>query len=112
VLDARKGEVYCSLYRWQGDAARREWDYAALAPEALAARLGEPVILLGDGAHLVPSAHARLAPPHRRVPSPGAVGVLGLGRLAAGESVDAAALAPIYLRPSEAELKHRGHAIH
>ncbi|MGH7313871.1 MAG: tRNA (adenosine(37)-N6)-threonylcarbamoyltransferase complex dimerization subunit type 1 TsaB [Candidatus Rokuibacteriota bacterium] len=112
VLDARKGEVYCSLYRWEGEGVRREWDYTALAPEALAARLTEPVILLGDGAHLVPSPHARLAPPHRRVPSPGAVGVLGLARLGAGESVAAAALTPMYLRPSEAELKHRGHAIH
>jgi len=112
VLDARKGEVYCSLYRWEGGVVRREWDYAALAPEALAARLTEPVILLGDGAHLVPAPHACLAPPHRRVPSPAAVGVLGLARLGAGESVPAAALTPIYLRPSEAELKHRGHAIH
>lgn len=112
VLDARKGEVYCSLYRWEGEAVRREWDYTALAPAALAARLSEPTILLGDGAHLVLTANARLAPPHRRVPSPGAVAVLGLARLEAGDAVAAAALTPIYLRPSEAELKHRGHAVH
>lgn len=112
VLDARKGEVYCSLYRWEGGAARREWDYLALAPAELAARLREPVIVLGDGAHLVPSPHARLAPPHRRVPSPAAVGVLGRARLDAGERVPAEALVPIYLRPSEAELKRRGHPVH
>jgi tRNA threonylcarbamoyladenosine biosynthesis protein TsaB len=112
VLDARKGEVYCSLYRWEGEAVRREWDYLALAPAALAVRLTEPVILLGDGAHLVRTPHARLAPPHRRVPSPAAVGVLGLARLERGERVAAADLTPIYLRPSEAELKHRGHAVH
>src|SRR5437773_831287 len=44
VLDARKGEVYASLYRWDGGAMRREWEYQALAPEALAARLGEAVV--------------------------------------------------------------------
>src|SRR4030095_16768186 len=33
LLDARKGEVYCSLYRWQGEAMQREWDYLALPPE-------------------------------------------------------------------------------
>src|SRR5262249_27682053 len=50
VLDARKGEVYCSLYRWDGRAPQREWEYVALPPAALAARLVEPTILLGDAA--------------------------------------------------------------
>jgi tRNA threonylcarbamoyladenosine biosynthesis protein TsaB len=107
VLDARKGEVYASLYRWDGEGMRREWDYLALAPDALAARLSEPVILLGDGAAVVRSPHARALPPPRRVPSPACVGALGLERLRRGDTVAAAALEPIYLRPSEAELKRR-----
>ena len=111
VIDARKGEVYASLYRWDGDGMRREWDYLAVSPEALATRIGEPVILVGDAARFIATPHARLAPPHRRVPSPSAVGVLGLSRLAAGEAVPAADLVPIYLRPSEAELKRRGAAV-
>ncbi|HSE92444.1 MAG TPA: tRNA (adenosine(37)-N6)-threonylcarbamoyltransferase complex dimerization subunit type 1 TsaB [Methylomirabilota bacterium] len=108
VLDARKGEVYSCLYRWEGAGMRRDWDYVALAPDALAARLTEPAILLGDGASLIRSPHARLAPPHRRGPSPAAVGVLGRARLAAGQTARAAELVPIYLRPSEAELKRGG----
>lgn len=112
VLDARKGEVYCALYRWSGNAMHREWEYLALPPATLAARFTEPVILLGDGAHAVASPYVRPAPPHRRVPSPAAVGVLGLARLAAGEVVAAADLTPIYLRPSEAELKRRAAAVH
>ncbi len=112
VLDARKGEVYACRYRWDGTAMRREWDYLALSPAALAARLDEPVILLGDGAPAIASPHARLAPPHRRLPSPAAVGVLGQARLAAGDTVPAAELVPIYLRPSEAELKRRGVPVH
>jgi tRNA threonylcarbamoyladenosine biosynthesis protein TsaB len=111
VLDARKGEVYCSLYRWTGQAMRREWEYLALPPAALAARLTEPVVVLGDGAAAVASPHARPAPAHRRGPSPAAVGVLGIARLTAGETVPAADLTPIYLRPSEAELKRRGAAV-
>jgi tRNA threonylcarbamoyladenosine biosynthesis protein TsaB len=107
VLDARKGEVYASLYRWGGEGMRREWDYLALAPDALAARLSEPVILLGDGAAVVRSPHARAVPPPRRAPSPACVGALGLERLRRGDTVAAAALEPIYLRPSEAELKRR-----
>ena len=27
LLDARKGEVYCCLYRWRGDRMVREWEY-------------------------------------------------------------------------------------
>lgn len=111
VLDARKGEVYCCLYRWAGDEMRREWEYLALAPEGVARRLTEPVVVLGDGADLIPSPHARPAPPHRRVPSPAAVGWLGLARLRAGATVSAAELVPIYLRPSEAELKRRAAAL-
>jgi len=111
VLDARKGEVYASCYRWDGGAMRREWDYLALTPAALAARLTEPVLVVGDGAAAVRSPYARVAPPPRRLPSPACVGALGLERLRRGETVTAAALAPLYLRPSEAELKRRGVAV-
>lgn len=107
VLDARKGEVYASLYRWDGYAMRRQWEYLALSPAALAERLTEPVIVAGDGAPVIRSPHARLLPPPRRLPSPACVGLLGLERLRRGETVAAAALAPLYLRPSEAELKRR-----
>ena len=44
VLDARKGEVYTSRYRWDGGAMRREWDYLALSPEALAERDRKSVV--------------------------------------------------------------------
>ena len=111
VLDARKGEVYASLYRWDGEAMRREWDYLALAPAALAARLDEPVLVVGDGAGGVRSPYARAVPPPRRLPSPACVGALGLARLRRGETVTAAALSPLYLRPSEAELRRRGIAV-
>jgi tRNA threonylcarbamoyladenosine biosynthesis protein TsaB len=111
VLDARKGEVYASRYRWNGVTMRREWEYLALAPEALASRLDEPTLVVGDGAAAVRSAHARAVPAPRRLPSPACVGVLGLERLRRGETVPAATLAPLYLRPSEAELKRRGVAV-
>jgi tRNA threonylcarbamoyladenosine biosynthesis protein TsaB len=107
VLDARKGEVYASLYRSEGGALRRDWDYLALPPADLAARLGEPTLVVGDGAARIDSPHARRLPPPVRVPSPACVGALGLARLRRGETVAAAELVPLYLRPSEAELKRR-----
>jgi tRNA threonylcarbamoyladenosine biosynthesis protein TsaB len=112
VLRARKDEIYCSLYRWDGTGMCRQWEYLAISSESLAARLGEPTVLVGDAAVGVVSRHARVVPPHRRLPSAAAVGVLGLARFRAGEVVTATELSPFYLRPSEAELKRRGVAIH
>ena len=107
ILDARKGEVYASLYRVDGGAMRREWEYLALAPAALARLFTEPVIVCGDGAGIVRSPFARLTPAARRLPSPACVAQLGHAMLAAGPGVPPADLAPLYLRPSEAELRRR-----
>ncbi len=111
VLDARKREVYASLYRWDGRGMRREWEYLAVAPDDLARRLGEPVIVVGDGAGAISSPFARHIQPPRRGPAPAVVGALGRARLAIGDTVAVADLLPIYLRPSEAELKRRGAAV-
>ena len=102
--------MYASLYRWGTGGHRREWDYEALAPDDLGARLdrlGSPVIVCGDGATSVRAASARPLPSPARVPSPATVGALGIERLRLGDVVKPADLAPLYLRPSEAELKRR-----
>jgi len=113
ILDARKGEVYLSQYRWDGLRMAREWNYLALPPELAAAELSAPVILLGDGIEACRPWLARLgeemriAPSAQRLPSAATVGQLGQAVLAAGGGVSAEALTPLYLRPSEAELKAR-----
>ncbi len=112
VLDARKREVYAAFFRWDGTAMRRESEYLAVAPAELARRLVEPTVLLGGAAGAIVSPHARLAPPTHQFPFPACVGVLGLACFRAGKTVTAADLVPLYLRPSEAELKRRGVAVH
>jgi tRNA threonylcarbamoyladenosine biosynthesis protein TsaB len=107
VIAARRHDVYASLYRWHEGGMRREWDYLALTPAALAERLTEPVIVAGDGAAVIASPHARALPAPRRLPAPACVGMLGLERLRSGEVVKPADLAPLYVRPPEAELKRR-----
>jgi tRNA threonylcarbamoyladenosine biosynthesis protein TsaB len=111
LLDARKGEVYCSLYDWQDGEMTRRWEYLALSPEAAVERLPATVIVLGDGVGpcepflAARGGGVRRAPSTHAVPWAAAVGRLGHPRLAAGEGIDAAALAPLYLRPSQAEVK-------
>ena len=112
ILDARKGEVYCALFRWTEGGLVQEMEDAALAPEALAARITEPTILLGEGVagyrQFLAGALGPLAlfPPAALAGArPAAVAALGRARLLRGERDDPAALVPRYLRPSEAELK-------
>jgi tRNA threonylcarbamoyladenosine biosynthesis protein TsaB len=112
LLVARRDEVFACLYRWDGVAMRREWDYVALSPAALAARLAEPVLGVGDGVALIDSPWLTPVWPVRRGPSAAVVGWLGAERLRRGESVAPAELLPLYLRPSEAELKRRAVAVH
>jgi tRNA threonylcarbamoyladenosine biosynthesis protein TsaB len=113
ILDARKREVYLAVYRWDGGAMARQSNYMALPPEAAVDRLPDAAILLGDGVpacqpHLVTSRRAWVeAPPAQRMPSASVVGQIGSAMLAAGQGVDGDTLQPLYLRPSEAELKLR-----
>jgi tRNA threonylcarbamoyladenosine biosynthesis protein TsaB len=107
VVVARRDEVYASLYQWDGTAMRREWDYLALSPRELADRFREPTILVGEGAMIISSSLARPALPWRRGPAAATVGHLGVARLRAGEIVGAGDLVPLYVRPSQAELKRR-----
>ncbi len=113
LLDARKGEVYCSLYRWHEDRMERQCEYLALSPQAAAARLEPPVIVVGDGvaaclpflSHL--GSGLRVAPASHAAPAAAVVGQLGRGVLASGHGLAAESLEPLYLRPSEAEIKAR-----
>ena len=113
LLDARKGEVYCSLYRWREDRMERQCDYLALPPQMAAERLTPPVIVIGDGvpaclpflSHL--GAGVRVAPASHSAPSAAVVGLLGSTLLASGHTVAGDSLQPLYLRPSEAEIKAR-----
>jgi tRNA threonylcarbamoyladenosine biosynthesis protein TsaB len=112
ILAARRDEVYASLYRWDGSAMRRDWDFLALSPAALAARLTEPVLAVGDGVASVLSPWITSVRPARRGPMAAVVAWLGMEQLCRGDMAAAADLIPLYLRPPEAELKRRASAVH
>jgi tRNA threonylcarbamoyladenosine biosynthesis protein TsaB len=115
ILDAKKDEVYAALYRTLEGRLELLEAPRAVAPRTLAEELRAttegPIVFLGDG--VAPFAailgeilgtRARLTPAGLRLPSAVTVGELGGALLARGEVSDPAALVPLYLRPSEAEL--------
>ena len=111
ILDARKQEVYCALYEYQGYDLISLMDEAAVDPETLAKRIDRPTLFVGDGWRVYgpffQATLGRLAipPPRSRGVSPAAVADLGRQRLLKGEKDPLESLLPRYIRASEAELK-------
>lgn len=112
-LDARKGEVYFSLFRRNADGLQRVMPEAAAVPEAaveeIARRIdGRGGVVVGDAAEAHPEAFARLSsaglpslPFAEFHPRGSTVARSGAARLLGG-TADPASLAPRYLydRPS------------
>jgi tRNA threonylcarbamoyladenosine biosynthesis protein TsaB len=113
ILDARKKEVYTAFYRYaQGDSLKRLSTYMAIRPEDLAKKIEEPTIFLGNGVKTygefllstLPSL-VILPPALLHLPHGSTVAKLGFELLEKGEGLDISAFTPIYVRPSEAEIK-------
>ena len=113
ILDARKKEVYTAFYRYgEGNSIKRLSTYMAIRPEDLAKKIEEPTIFLGNGVKtsggFLLSALPSLVifpPPPLHLPHGSTVAKLGSELLEKGESLDISTFAPIYVRPSEAEIK-------
>ncbi len=107
ALDARKREVYAALFAAMPDGPRRLSPDLALAPDALAARLEPPCVLVGDAGELygdVLGARAVIRPFATHHPRGGVIALLGAARLAAGEGGNPGPLEPTYVRAPDAEL--------
>lgn len=112
ALDARRGQIYTALYKPENEDLKEILPPSLLPPEKLIPYLKGPVLFLGDGAQkfapLFEEALGegfRLAPAHLAHPRPSAVGFIGRKRVLSGKLDDPLKLLPLYLRPSEAELK-------
>ena len=114
LVDARKGEVYTALYK-DGEGGRIEQltPYQVLAPLDLLEKIPpQETIFLGDGVEAYGElieerlgAKALFAPPHLRFLRGSTVAEIGLQRFKKGENDNISSLVPIYVRPSDAEIK-------
>lgn len=105
VLDGWRGEVFAALYSGTGE---RIWEPAVYRPEELATRtaeLAEPPSVAGSGAvrfrHELAQGGVRIADDSDPVHRVAGRHICALAAAAAGEDRDG--LAPIYLRPPDAE---------
>ncbi|SPF34706.1 Peptidase M22, glycoprotease [Syntrophobacter sp. SbD1] len=116
MIDARKSEVYCALYRPDGKGGLNlDIQHSAMSPSLLAekilSRFSEPVIFCGDGWTAYRSLlRAKLGDLVLEPPScfhiirAASVGELARRRFVKEESDDPRSSAPMYLRASEAEI--------
>lgn len=110
VMDARCGQVYNALFRVENGELSRLTEDRALSVEALSqecGKYGDKVVLFGDGAALCYQAFqrwgARLAPEEIRFQRASSAALAAEKLAVSGHTVPAAELAPVYLRPPQAE---------
>ena len=106
IMDARRGQVYNALYKWNGVGLECIKEPRALAIEELCGELTEKTIFVGDGvkAHKdkiseLLGEKAIFAPPQHQLQRAGSVAYATLGKV----PCDAAELTAIYLRKPQAE---------
>jgi len=115
IMDARKGEVYTAFYRYEEqNSLKRLSEYLAIRPVELEQMINEQTIFIGDGVKTYGEdlrnslkSFSLFPPAPLHLPHGAAVARLGLGLLQKGELLDLATFTPLYVRPSEAEIKWR-----
>ena len=120
IIDAKRGEVFYSLFRDENGGQERLLEYGAERPDDAMVLVssfmaGAPegkVIFLGDGVEACRRSiegqlggRAIFAPPHLGTPRASAVGMLALKLLERGRVDDVAGVEPIYVRRSDAEIR-------
>jgi tRNA threonylcarbamoyladenosine biosynthesis protein TsaB len=111
VLDAKKKEVYASLFRYEDSKLTRLMPYQVMSPVHLMDRIDKKTVFLGDALdayrNLISEKLGELAifaPDAQRLPRAAIIAEMGLTKLKAGDCLDIASAEPIYVRPSDAEL--------
>jgi len=108
LIDARKGEVYSSRYRFIDGLIEQEMKEEAFFPDRAADGIGEPCLFVGDGASLYRNIIekklgnlAHFSPPLFNVIRASTVAFMSLKKFENKDTVDAALLVPHYIRKSD-----------
>lgn len=119
IMDARRGQVYTGIYKFEGNELIVLEDQMAVSIEELGRRLGrydEEIVFLGDGVPvfretltecIMAGKEISFAPAHLNRQRAASVGALGIRYYKAGRLESAAEHQPDYLRVSQAERERR-----
>jgi tRNA threonylcarbamoyladenosine biosynthesis protein TsaB len=112
IINAKKSEVYASIYRYKEGEMRKISDDMAISPERLCQKINKPAIFFGDGVRQYrdlikeklngPADFFNGASKNFLAAS---IAVIGGRKLERGDIEDSTALKPRYIRRSEAEIK-------
>lgn len=112
MMDARNKELYCARYRMTDGGVTPLTAEKALSAEESVSGIGEPCLLIGDGAHRYRSffeshlgEYARFASVADGIPRASTVARLSLIRFRTHQTDCIHAVVPAYLRKSYAEMK-------
>lgn len=110
VMNARRSQVYNALFSCKDGVLTRLCPDRALSIAELDEELScmdQPIYLCGDGYDITVEGFVKTTvvpvPPEQRVQSAYSVALCGFDAYKDGNYTDDAALAPVYLRPSQAE---------
>lgn len=111
MIDARRGEVYCAVFRQREHHFHIQQTERVLKPQEALAAIKEPCIFVGNGATLYHSAiknmmrhNAHFAADINNTIRAATVAWLANKRLVSGEMDDIMSFAPTYLRQSDAQI--------
>lgn len=111
IMDARRNQVYTSLYRWKENTLQRVEEHLAISIDELLEKVaGEEVIFLGDGVDVMRSKiteqmgnKAHFAPSFLHMQRASVLAHLACQAYERGEMENADDFVPMYLRKSQAE---------
>lgn len=111
LIDARRGEVYFSRYRFHKGRLNKEMDDAVLSPEDVVENVTEPCVFVGNGALTYRKTMQNLvdkelyfSPSYQSVIRASTVAHLSMSKFKSGETNDVGMLVPHYIRIPDAEL--------
>ncbi|MBT4365543.1 MAG: tRNA (adenosine(37)-N6)-threonylcarbamoyltransferase complex dimerization subunit type 1 TsaB [Desulfobacterales bacterium] len=115
MLDARKGEVYFSLLKFEGNMLKTEISENVMHPEKALNHIKGSCIFVGDGALIyneiiseIMGERAHFALPSHNLIRAASVARLGLDRFKNNDIDDLNTFVPYYIRKSDAEIKKHG----
>jgi len=112
MIDARKGEVYSSRYRYIGGLVKKESKEENLLPGKAIEDINEPCLFTGDGAHAYTKViedklggHAHFLPDVFNIIKASTVAFMGMKKFEDNDMEDAGMLVPFYIRRSDVKEK-------